>query len=87
LWSLAVVAYEMLAGAHPFTGETSLDIHRAMLAENFTPLAAHLPSAPPHWQEFFSSAFSSDKHRRPASASAFFSALESALAHAAPAAN
>ncbi len=79
LWSLAVVAYEMLAGAFPFAGETSLDFQRAVLQGSFTPLSAHLPSAPPNAQEFFVRAFARDPAQRPASAHAFLAALDRAL--------
>jgi len=79
LWSLSVVAYEMLTGAFPFAGESSLDLHRAMLAGNFTPLSTYLPSAPPSWQEFFTRALAVDSSLRPSSASAFLSFLEKSI--------
>jgi serine/threonine-protein kinase len=79
LWALAVVTYEMLTGAHPFAGGTGAD-YSAVLTGRFTPLAAHLPETPTRRQEFFERAFALQPERRPASASAFFSELERALA-------
>jgi tRNA A-37 threonylcarbamoyl transferase component Bud32 len=79
LWALAVVTYEMLAGAHPFAGIKGAD-YSAVLLGRFTPLAAHLPEPPARWQEFFARAFALEPERRPASARVFFSGLEEALA-------
>ncbi len=80
LWALAVMAYEMLTGAHPFVGATSAELQRAAQAGQVTPLAAHLNSAPARWQEFFDRALSADPHRRPQSAEAFLVELQSTLA-------
>jgi tRNA A-37 threonylcarbamoyl transferase component Bud32 len=71
LWALAVVAYEMLASAHPFNGSTSLDVSNTILAVRITPLCTYLPEAPPSWQCFFDQALSINISSRPASALQF----------------
>jgi hypothetical protein len=73
LWALAVVAYEMLTGVHPFGGSTALDVHNAILASGPIPLRRHLPDAPQTWQDFFDQTLSSRVDLRPASALEFFS--------------
>jgi serine/threonine-protein kinase len=65
LWAVAVVAYEMLTGTHPF-GDKS-------------PVSAHVPQAPQVWQELFERTFAYDPTRRPQSAETLFSELETAL--------
>jgi len=79
LWALAVVAYEMLVGAHPFARPTSAEVQGALLTGTFTAPTAHWPGASPHWQEFFGKALALDLARRPSSASAFLTQLEQAL--------
>jgi serine/threonine-protein kinase len=80
LWALAVVAYEMLAGVHPFVAANTEEWQRTARAGQLTPLAAHLSDAPARCQEFFDHALASDLERRPHSAGMFFSHLQSALA-------
>lgn len=80
LWALAVVAYEMLAGKYPFEGATTAEWQVAVTTGRFTPVARHVPTAPPAWQEFFGRALAVEQERRPAAARAFFSELEHALA-------
>ncbi len=80
LWALAVVAYEMLTGSHPFVCSSAAQLHGAALAGRFTPVAAHLPGAPPSWKEFFESAFAPEPQRRPSSAPILLSELERTLA-------
>jgi tRNA A-37 threonylcarbamoyl transferase component Bud32 len=80
LWSLAVVAYEALTGAHPFDGTPSAEWSRAVLAGRFTPVAAYLPEAPLRWQEFFERTFAPEPARRPVSAEMFLAEFQSALA-------
>jgi eukaryotic-like serine/threonine-protein kinase len=79
LWALAVLAYEMLTGRHPF-GSAWPDCHRALLAGSFTTITAHLPESPPRWTELFARALALDPKRRPDSAHSFFLELERALA-------
>jgi eukaryotic-like serine/threonine-protein kinase len=79
LWALAVLAYEMLTGTHPF-GNAWPDCHRALLAGSFTPITAHLPESPPRWTELFAKALALDPKRRAESARSFFLELERALA-------
>ena len=79
LWALAVLAYEMLTGRHPF-GSAWPDCHRTLLAGSFTPIMAYLPESPPRWTEFFAKALALDPKRRPDSARSFFLEVERALA-------
>jgi serine/threonine protein kinase len=79
LWALAVVAYEILAGAKPFSGRTAAQWHAAVMGGRLVPISVHLPDAPPRWQEFFARALALDRRVRPASASALLSDFESAL--------
>jgi eukaryotic-like serine/threonine-protein kinase len=67
LWALAVVAYEMLTGAHPFNGSTTLGTQNAILAGKLTPLNAYFPEAPASWQRFFDHALAMDVESRPTS--------------------
>lgn len=53
LWALAVVAYEMLAGAYPFAGTAMAEFSRAILAGQLEPISSHVPEGPSSWQAFF----------------------------------
>ena len=64
-------------GPHETLGER----FSAVLTGRFAPVAARLPEAPTHWNEFFTRAFSMDPAERPRSAKAFQSELEHTLAH------
>ena len=79
LWALAVVAYEMLTGKHPFAAASRFELERAITAGEASPLAAYLPGTRPNWQEFFDRALARDSARRPDSPGSFFSELESKL--------
>ena len=68
LWALAVVAYEMLAGTHPFTGSTLSEVRVAILDGRMTPLRTHWPDAPGNLQHFFDRALAVDSALRPKSA-------------------
>ncbi len=78
LWALGVTAYEMLTGAHPFSGRTHAEWLAAIRSGRFAPVNAHVPDASPRWQEFFARAFAPDPQRRLGSATAFYSELENA---------
>jgi eukaryotic-like serine/threonine-protein kinase len=79
LWALAVLAYEMLTGTHPFDSARP-DWHRALVAGSFTPIAAYFPESPPRLTEFIAGALALDPKRRPDSARSFFLELDRALA-------
>jgi hypothetical protein len=76
LWALAVIAYEMLTGALPFTAPSAAGWHGPVV----TPISKHVPDAPPIWQRFFDRALAPEPERRPASLLAFFKELEQSLA-------
>jgi tRNA A-37 threonylcarbamoyl transferase component Bud32 len=80
LWAIAVMAYEMLAGALPFSGATAADYQSAVLSGRFTSILGYLPEAPARLQEFFANALALDPSRRPGRASALVAELERALA-------
>jgi len=79
LWAVAVVAYEMLTGTHPFGDKSPADWLGGDPAVRFTPVSAHVPQAPQVWQNLFERTFAHDPTRRPQSAEALFSELESTL--------
>jgi hypothetical protein len=79
LWAVAVVAYEMLTGTHPFGDKSPADWLGVGPTARFTPVCAHLPQAPQVWQELFERTLAYDPTRRPQSAETLFSELQSAL--------
>ena len=81
IWALAVIAYEMLTGAHPFPANSVGQMHYSIVNGRFTPLSAHLPDAPAEWQQFFEQAFNPKTAVRPQSAKEFVFALADAFGH------
>lgn len=79
LWSLAVVIYETLLGAMPFTESASGGWRRQVLSGSFTPLKSHISDPPVAWQDFFLRCLSTDRSKRPQSATEFRRELEHAL--------
>ena len=84
LWSLAVVAYEMLTGAYPFA-TASGDWRQSVLSARVIPTRIHVSDAPESWDRFFSEALAGDPAKRPASAAALLAAFRSATQPAATA--
>jgi serine/threonine-protein kinase len=72
VWALAVIAFEMLTGARPFSGAS-------MLSGPATPVSKYLPDSPASWQDFFARALAIQPSNRPGSASVFFSELQHAI--------
>jgi serine/threonine-protein kinase len=81
IWALAVIAYEMLTGAHPFPATSVGQMHHSIISGRFTPLSTLLPDAPAEWQQFFELALSPKTSVRPQSAKEFVSALGKAFAY------
>jgi eukaryotic-like serine/threonine-protein kinase len=73
LWALAVIAYEMLSGIHPFAGSTRSEIRLAILNGRLTPLHEPLPGVPARWQQFFDKALAFNPEFRPKTALQFLS--------------
>jgi hypothetical protein len=79
LWALAVVAYELLAGTHPFARSTPLEARNAILDGQVSPLRTHLPEAPSSWQQFFVRALAFNPELRPKSALQFLSDFKQSI--------
>jgi eukaryotic-like serine/threonine-protein kinase len=79
LWALSVVAYEMLAGVHPFAGATSAEIRNGIVDGRMTPLHAHVPEASAGLRHFFEKALALDPAMRPQSALQLCSAFAGAI--------
>ncbi len=75
LWALAVVAFELLAGSHPFA--TSAFVRDGGVLE--TAIDARLAHVPPACREFFGRALAVDRAARPRTAADFIAGLEQSL--------
>lgn len=80
IWALAVVAYEILTGALPFSVANRDKWRQSVLAGGYIPLSERLTDAPAQWEEFFARSLAADRTRRPQSAAEFLRHLEQALA-------
>ena len=79
-WAIAVIAYEMLTGAHPSAPPGGLTSRGTdAIGGRFSPVGAHLPGAPRSWQGFFERALALEPERRPRSPGSFFSEVERVL--------
>jgi eukaryotic-like serine/threonine-protein kinase len=68
LYALGVVAYEMLAGAHPFGGRTARAVAAAHLTETPAPLTERRPDVPPALAEIVMHLLAKDPATRPQTA-------------------
>jgi eukaryotic-like serine/threonine-protein kinase len=75
LYALGIVAYELLTGSVPFTGETSVAIAYKHLSETVPAPSRITPAVPPDLDRVVLSATEKDPDLRPASASDMRSAL------------
>jgi serine/threonine protein kinase len=74
IYSLGVIAYQMLAGAPPFTGET-ISVIRAHTENQPTVLREHNRKAPKRVSRLIMSALDKDPATRPQTAAAFANAM------------
>jgi len=78
-WALASIAWEMLSGRCPFTGEDVASLLYQVVHENPPPLAAKVPGLRPEVEEVLRMALAKSREDRFASIGAFARALESAI--------
>ena len=78
VFSLGVIAYEMLTARRPFEGEEPGLVTFGTLYEDPTPPTRFCPSLPAVYDDVFAWALAKDPEHRPPTAAAFVQALESA---------
>src|SRR3989440_248915 len=76
VWSLGVVAYEMIAGHAPFTADTPAKTVSAILEEQSPPLARSLEHVPPELQQIVTKALRKNAQERFQSANEMLAALK-----------
>jgi eukaryotic-like serine/threonine-protein kinase len=80
LYALGVIAYEVLAGAHPFGARSPQDLVAAHLTEAPAPLDARCPDVPPTLAALVMRLLAKDPAARPQSADAVLRVLDDAHA-------
>jgi serine/threonine-protein kinase len=80
LYALGVVAYEALAGAHPFAARSLGALISAHMSETPPPLATRRPDVPPALAALVTGLLAKDPAERPPSAEAVLRVLEGAAA-------
>jgi eukaryotic-like serine/threonine-protein kinase len=83
-YALAVLAYEMLSGSPPFTGESSLAILHQHATQPVPPISARDPGLPAALDGFFAAALAKDPAARPASGRQLAEGLAALLPGAEP---
>jgi hypothetical protein len=79
IWALAVIAYEILTGDHPFRASTVAECHKMILAGRVVGFPQHISESAPAVEKFFAAALSPDWKERPSSPTALFAQLKAAL--------
>ena len=79
LWALAVIAYEMLNGAHPFEGSATSDWRAQLLGARFAPVRLPEVGRSEALNEVFARALALEPRNRPAKAEELVTDLNRAL--------
>jgi eukaryotic-like serine/threonine-protein kinase len=85
LYSLGIVAYELLTGKLPFTGETAMAIAYKHLSDRVPPPSSILPDLPDELDGFVAAATDRDRELRPESADVMRMDLDALSAQLPPA--
>jgi eukaryotic-like serine/threonine-protein kinase len=64
IWSVGVMLYEMIAGRHPFAGQSSSEVLAAILDREPVPIARFEPDAPRELQRIVSKTLRKDREQR-----------------------
>ena len=79
IWSLAVITYKALCGAHPFASDSLVELVQRIMDEPHVPPSEYQPSLPPELDAVFDRAFDKDREARFQSAPEFSAALDMLL--------
>ncbi len=83
IYSLAVIAFELLTGRRPLDGQTIPELRQAHVTAPPPSVRSFAPSVPIEFDLAVSRAMSKDRNDRPTTAGEFISELRAALQHAA----
>jgi serine/threonine protein kinase len=79
IYSLAVVAYELLTGRRPFLADTPIEVARQMAYDEAPPPRRWNPDLPPVYDAIFARSLSRNPDERHGSAGVFVQALADGL--------
>ena len=77
IWALAVIAFEMLTGVHPFSALTTWG--SMVVEDHFPAIEEDAPGLTPPLKQFFKRSLAVDRSQRPPTARHFMIELRSAL--------